>query len=63
MRPRPFKCSITPRTEQIRQTIEREGLQALQDLDQYKGESKYRMSTFYLPNTTALDKYGDDKKI
>ncbi|KAL4886712.1 cytochrome P450 [Aspergillus karnatakaensis] len=47
MRPNPFKCRITPRSEEIRATIEREGLQALQDLAQYEGETKYRMSTFY----------------
>ncbi|KAL3496323.1 cytochrome P450 [Aspergillus germanicus] len=47
MRPNPFKCRITPRSDEIRATIEREGLQALQDLAQYEGETKYRMSTFY----------------
>ncbi|KAL3456641.1 cytochrome P450 [Aspergillus heterothallicus] len=47
MRPNPFECRITPRSDAIRATIEREGLQALQDLSQYNGETKYRMSTFY----------------
>ncbi|BCS28751.1 cytochrome P450 [Aspergillus puulaauensis] len=47
MRPNPFECSITPRSEEIRSTIEREGEQALQYLAKYDGESKYRMSTYY----------------
>lgn len=47
MRPNPFECSITPRSEEIRATIVREGEQALQDLAKYDGESKYRMSTYY----------------
>lgn len=59
MRPRPFECSITPRSEEIRQTIEREGLQALADLEQYRGETEYRMSTFYKKNKKAMDLYGD----
>lgn len=61
MRPRPFECSITPRSDEIRQTIEREGKTALQDLEQYRGESKYRMSTFYQRNFRAMDLYGDGK--
>ncbi|KAL4805906.1 cytochrome P450 [Aspergillus unguis] len=47
MRPNPFPCRITPRSEEIRATIEREGLQALKDLEPYDGETKYRMSTYY----------------
>jgi hypothetical protein len=47
MRPQPFKCSITARSEEIRQTIIREGKQALDDLSIYNGETNYRMSTFY----------------
>jgi hypothetical protein len=47
MRPQPFKARFTPRNEEIRQTIIREGEQALADLAQYEGETKYRMSTFY----------------
>ena len=47
MRPEPFKCSIEPRSEEIRQTIEREARQAEDDLSVYDGESKYRMSEFY----------------
>lgn len=47
MRPQPFKVSIKPRSEKIRQAIVREGEQALADLAQYDGETKYRMSTFY----------------
>lgn len=58
MRPRPFKCSITPRSPEIRATIEREGAQALEDLAQYKGESRYRMSTFYQRGSLAMNKYG-----
>lgn len=47
MRPEPFDCRWTPRSEEIKNTIEREGRQALQELDQYEGETQYRMSTFY----------------
>jgi hypothetical protein len=47
MRPRPFKCRFTPRTEEIRSAIEREGRQAVLDLAQYDGETKYRISQFY----------------
>jgi cytochrome P450 len=47
MRPQPFRCDIQPRTPEIKETIVREGEQALQDLSPMDGESKYRMSTFY----------------
>ncbi|KAL8380741.1 hypothetical protein RB595_005156 [Gaeumannomyces hyphopodioides] len=47
MRPQPFECDITPRSEEIRATIEREGEEALMELSPLEGESKYRMSTFY----------------
>lgn len=47
MRPNPFQCRITPRSPEIRAAIEREGRQALDDLVQYDGETKYRMSTYY----------------
>ncbi|EJT98951.1 cytochrome P450 [Dacryopinax primogenitus] len=53
MRPRPFACRIQPRTETHRQTIEREGLQALEDLSVYEGETRYRMSTFYRENPSV----------
>lgn len=62
MRPRPFECSITPRSERIVAAIEREGRQALEDLEQYRGETKYRMSTFYSRNDRAMDKYGAREK-
>jgi hypothetical protein len=62
MRPRPFECSITPRSEDIRQAIEREGRLALQDLEQYRGESKYRLSTFYQESRRAMKLYGGDQK-
>lgn len=60
MRPLPFECSIVPRSERIAATIEREGSQALADLEQYRGETKYRMSTFYSRNDRAMDKYGNE---
>lgn len=60
MRPRPFECSIEPRSDDIRQTIEREGRQALQGLEQYSGESKYRMSTFYQRNDVAMKLFGGE---
>ncbi|KAK3349143.1 cytochrome P450 [Lasiosphaeria hispida] len=47
MRPLPFKCEITPRSEEIRNSIVKEGEQALDDLKIHDGESKYRMSTYY----------------
>lgn len=62
MRPRPFECSIEPRSEAIRKTIESEGQQALQDLEQYRGESKYKMSTFYRRNELAMKMFGDGVK-
>ncbi|KAF2867757.1 cytochrome P450 [Massariosphaeria phaeospora] len=46
-RPQPFKVSITPRSERIKQAIVREGEEALANLAPYEGETKYRMSTFY----------------
>ncbi|KAK6842968.1 hypothetical protein PG995_001982 [Apiospora arundinis] len=46
-RPQPFECSITPRSAEIGETIKREGRQAREELEQYRGETKYRMSTFY----------------
>ena len=46
-RPRPFKVTFKPRDEQIRETVVREGKQALEDLAQYEGETKYRFSTYY----------------
>jgi hypothetical protein len=51
MRPEPFNCRWTVRSEEIRKTIEREGKQALEELDVYSGETKYRMSTFYQQDT------------
>jgi hypothetical protein len=51
MRPNEFKCRITPRSDEIRATIEREGTQALQDLARYTGETKYQMSRFYQEDT------------
>lgn len=47
MRPQPFKCRMTPRSEEILQTIKREGEQALEDLSVYSGTTNYRMSDFY----------------
>lgn len=47
MRPQPFKVSITPRSDRVRKAIVREGEEALANLAQYEGETKYRMSTFY----------------
>lgn len=47
MRPNLFDVRISPRSEKIRQAIVREGEQAIADLAQFEGETKYRMSTFY----------------
>ncbi|KAK5657891.1 hypothetical protein OQA88_2440 [Cercophora sp. LCS_1] len=54
MRPQPFRCEIKPRSEEIREAMEREGRQALEDLKIHDGESKYRMSTFYQQQKKAL---------
>lgn len=51
MRPQPFECRFTPRSPEIKETIEREGRQALEELSQFEGESQYRLSTFYLNDT------------
>lgn len=69
MRPQPFRCSIKPRTEEIKETIEREGRQALEDLKIHDGETKYRMSTFYqqqkkqLKEEPVLDEKGNIKIV
>ncbi|KAH6675777.1 putative cytochrome P450 [Halenospora varia] len=47
MRPQPFKCQITPRSAEIRETIDREGREALDRLAVYEGETKYRLSQWY----------------
>lgn len=57
MRPEPFKCSITPRSEEIRQTIEREGRQALEELSVYEGETQYKMSQFYQKPNPGVAKH------
>ncbi|KAL1898491.1 hypothetical protein Sste5346_003394 [Sporothrix stenoceras] len=54
MRPEVFRCSIEPRSEEIRETLVREGQQALIDLKPLDGESKYRMSTFYQEQRRAV---------
>lgn len=47
MRPQPFKCDISPRSEEVRETIVREGKRALSDLGVLDGVSEYKLSTFY----------------
>jgi hypothetical protein len=42
-------CRITPRSNEIRKTIEREGLQALDDLSIYNRETKYTLKTYSSP--------------
>jgi hypothetical protein len=46
-RPEPFKVKFTPRNQEIKQTIIREGEQALKDLRKYERETKYTFNTFY----------------
>ncbi|KAK5138478.1 hypothetical protein LTR08_000064 [Meristemomyces frigidus] len=46
MRPQPFPCRFTPRSDDIRQAIEREGRHALEDLSIYEGESA-RVAEFF----------------
>jgi len=40
-RPQPFKCIIRPRNETIAATVKREGAEALTELQQYNGTTKY----------------------
>jgi cytochrome P450 len=47
IRPQPFECDIIPRTEEIKETIIREGEEALRELSVLDGESQYRLSTYY----------------
>lgn len=69
MRPVPFKCSILPRNDEIKETIVREGEDALRDLKVHEGETKYRMSTFYqstkrkLKEMPVVDANGDVKIV
>jgi len=49
MRPQPFKCRFIPRSNDIRQAIDREGKQALEDLSVYDGESE-SMKEFFKGN-------------
>lgn len=46
MRPQPFRCRFTPRSEEIKAAIAREGRQALDDLSVYDGESD-RIAEFF----------------
>lgn len=46
MRPQEFPCRFTTRSDEIRQTVEREGRQALDDLARFDGESD-RVSEFF----------------
>ncbi|KAK3620601.1 hypothetical protein LTR56_023314 [Elasticomyces elasticus] len=48
-RPQPFKCRFKVRSPEIRAAIEREGIQALQDLSIYNGESE-AMDRFFKHN-------------
>ncbi|KAH8896689.1 cytochrome P450 [Thozetella sp. PMI_491] len=69
MRPQPFRCDIIPRSEEIQETIVKEGQQALVDLKVLDGESKYRMSTFYqsqrrkLPTEPVMGEDGEVKLV
>ncbi|KAK4541799.1 hypothetical protein LTR36_007331 [Oleoguttula mirabilis] len=49
MRPQTFPCRFTPRSAEIRDAIEREGRQALEDLAIYEGESE-RVAEFFTRN-------------
>ncbi|KAL1836797.1 hypothetical protein VTJ49DRAFT_4639 [Mycothermus thermophilus] len=69
MRPQPFQCEISPRSEEIRETILREGKQALDDLKIHDGESRYKMSTFYqqqrrkIAEEPVIDEHGNIKIV
>lgn len=53
MRPEPFECKITVRSEKIRETIEKEGEEAEARLAVYDGETKYTLSQYYQNQTKA----------
>ena len=55
-RPQPFDCIIKPRSERIAAAIQREGEQALGELEKYNGKTKYRMFEF-------MDKVARGEKI
>ena len=63
MRPEPFDCRWTPRSNEIKETIEKEGKMALQELSQYEGTTEYRMSTFYTTERKWDQGYADQKSI
>ncbi|KZM25572.1 heme binding [Ascochyta rabiei] len=46
-RPNPFKVAFVPRDARIKDTVVREGEQALKDLGKYNGETEFRFSTYY----------------
>ena len=60
VRPRPFGCIITPRSGRITAAIGSKGKQALVNLEQYRGETKYRMLTCCLRNDRNIVRYGGD---
>lgn len=51
MRPEPFECKITTRSDKIRESIEREGEEAEVRLAMYDGETKYTLSQYYQNQT------------
>lgn len=53
MRPEPFECKITARSDKIRETIDREGEEAEARLTVYDGETKYTLSQYYQNQTQA----------
>ncbi|MBE3050182.1 hypothetical protein IMZ48_48335 [Candidatus Bathyarchaeota archaeon] len=44
----------------IAAAIEGEGKWELADIEQYRGETEYRMSAFYTRNDRVMDRYGGD---
>ncbi|ORY79768.1 putative cytochrome P450 [Leucosporidium creatinivorum] len=47
MRPTEFPCRFIPRSAKVQETILREGAEALDELQVYEGETKYRASDFW----------------
>lgn len=53
MRPQPFECRFTPRSDEIKATVKREGEQALGDLAIYDGDSEKINEFFRRMKATA----------
>lgn len=53
MRPTQFLCQFVVRSAKVKATIEREGAEALEELQIYEGVTKYRLVPSSLPSSVA----------